>query len=172
MKVTIRKIAEKDNPAVAKIIREVMPEFGATAPGFAIHDAEVMDMFDAYQREGCAYFVCDINSQVIGGGGIAPLEGGDASVCELKKMYFLTGARGKGYGYSLLNACIMEARRLGYKSCYLETFHSMKDAIRLYEKAGFKSIPGPMGNTGHFACDTFFVKDLANSSADQTYTPA
>ena len=71
-------------------------------------------------------------------------------------MYFLPSARGKGYGRSLLMVCIEKARELGYEKCYLETFNTMKDAMVLYEKAGFRKISGPMGNTGHFACDTFY----------------
>ncbi|HVH43293.1 MAG TPA: MarR family transcriptional regulator [Labilithrix sp.] len=34
----IRPIAARDRPAVARLIRTVMPEFGATGPGFAILD--------------------------------------------------------------------------------------------------------------------------------------
>jgi putative acetyltransferase len=36
----------------------------------------------------------------------------------------------------------------------------MKDAMKLYEKNGFKKISGPLGNTGHFACDTFYKLKL------------
>jgi putative acetyltransferase len=71
-------------------------------------------------------------------------------------MYFLPEGRGKGLGKSLLKSCLSTAKDLGYKYCYLETFHTMRDAMKLYEKNGFKRIPGPLGNTGHFACDTFY----------------
>lgn len=46
----IRPIETRDNAAVAAIIRTVMPEFGADGPGFAIHDAEVDTMYEAYAR--------------------------------------------------------------------------------------------------------------------------
>src|SRR5690606_41202506 len=39
-RMTIRKIRPEDNAAVASIIRTVMPEFGASGQGFAIHDRE------------------------------------------------------------------------------------------------------------------------------------
>ncbi|HMZ04334.1 MAG TPA: GNAT family N-acetyltransferase, partial [bacterium] len=84
--IEIRAIENRDNPALASIIRTVMPEFGADGPGFAIHDAEVNDMFAAYTRPRSAYFVVVADGVVSGGGGIAPLAGGDANVCELKKM--------------------------------------------------------------------------------------
>src|SRR5690348_7685305 len=34
----IRPIEPRDDEAVARVIRAVMPEFGAAGPGFAIHD--------------------------------------------------------------------------------------------------------------------------------------
>ena len=160
MPVKIRKAEPKDNPQIAKIIRTVMPEFGASGKGFAIHDKEVDDMYSAYTQPRAAYFVCEEDGKILGGGGVAPLEGGDPNVCELKKMYFLPAGRGKGLGQQVLIHCLREARHIGFKQCYLETFNTMTDAMRLYEKNGFKKISGPMGNTGHFACDTFYLIDL------------
>ncbi|MCS6975164.1 MAG: GNAT family N-acetyltransferase [Cyclobacteriaceae bacterium] len=152
----IRLIRPEDNPAVAQIIRTVMPEFGAGGKGFAIHDAEVNDMYAAYSRPRCAYYVCEENGKVVGGGGIAPLEGGDEDTCELKKMYFLPEGRGRGWGQQVLDLCLQSARQFGFRWCYLETFHTMQQAMKLYERNGFVAIPGPCGNTGHFACDKFY----------------
>jgi putative acetyltransferase len=156
MKPKVRKITSTDNSAIAIIIRTVMPEFGASGQGFAIHDLEVDDMFSAYGVDRAVYFVCEENGKLIGGGGIAPLAGGPVDTCELKKMYFLPEGRGRGLGHVLLSKCLESARTLGYRYCYLETFNTMKGAMKLYEKSGFERIPGPLGNTGHFACDVFY----------------
>jgi putative acetyltransferase len=75
-------------------------------------------------------------------------------------MYFLPEGRGKGWGQRVLNACIEAATEIGFAYCYLETFNTMKGAMKLYEKNGFEKIPKPCGNTGHFACDTFYRKKL------------
>lgn len=155
-----RAIRQSDDPAVARIIRTVMPEFGADGPGFAIHDAEVDAMFAAYAGPRAAYFVVTDGDRVVGGGGIAPLAGADPSVCELKKMYFLPEARGRGVGRLLLEQCLAAAREHGYRTVYLETLCGMKDAQRLYQKMGFLRIDGPMGNTGHFSCDTYYALKL------------
>jgi len=156
----IRTIEERDNVTIASIIREVMPEFGAGGAGFAIHDKEVDNMFEAYNESKCCYIVCEENGTVVGGAGIAPLMGGDGSVCELKKMYFKKEGRGQGNGQLVLRQCISKAKDLGYEKCYLETFNTMTGAMKLYEKNGFHIIPGPMGNTGHFACDRFYILNL------------
>ena len=56
---TLRPITPADDAAVAGVIRSVMPEFGASGPGFAIHDPEVDAMCAAYDRPGAAYFVIE-----------------------------------------------------------------------------------------------------------------
>lgn len=156
----IRLIRQDDNPEVAKIIRTVMPEFGASGAGFAIHDKEVDDMYGTYTKPRSTYFVCEEEGKIVGGGGIAPLEGGDADTCELKKMYFLPAGRGRGLGEKVLKECLVAAKNHGFRFCYLETFNTMKLAMKLYEKNNFKKIGGPLGNTGHFACDTFYRLEL------------
>ena len=154
--IQIRRISPGDNQAVADIIRKVMPEFGAGGAGFAIHDREVDDMYNAYSLPRSAYFVCEDNGKLVGGGGVAPLAGGPDDTCELKKMYFLPEGRGKGLGHELLKRCLDSAREMDYTYCYLETFNTMKNAMALYERSGFTRIAGPLGNTGHFACDVFY----------------
>lgn len=160
MNAIIRPVKPSDSAAVASIIRTVMPEFGASGKGFAIHDTEVNDIYAAYSQPRCAYFVCELDGKVVGGGGVAPLLNGDPDTCELKKMYFLPEGRGKGLGRKLVEKCLQAAKDIGFEICYLETFNTMKDAQVLYKKMGFEQIPGPLGNTGHFACDTFYQMKL------------
>ena len=158
--ILIRPIEARDNAAVAHIIRSVMPEFGADGPGFAIHDAEVDAMFEAYARPRSAYFVVERDGKVIGGGGVAPLEGGDADVCELRKMYFLPEARGIGAGSAMMLRCLDAARAHGFRRCYLETLTGMDAAQALYRRHGFQTLCGPLGGTGHFSCDQFYIRDI------------
>lgn len=156
----LRPIEPDDDAAVASIIRTVMPEFGAQGPGFAINDPEVDWMSRAYAGPRAAYFVVERGGRVLGGGGIAPLAGGDEAVCELRKMYFLPEARGLGMGEALLRHCLATARGLGYRTCYLETLGGMDAAVALYEKLGFARLTQPMGATGHFACDRYYALEL------------
>jgi putative acetyltransferase len=160
----LRPIEPGDDAAVAAIIRSVMTSFGANGPGFAIHDAEVDAMCAAYRRPGCAYFVWSEAGRVIGGAGVAPLAGGDGRTCELRKMYFLPEARGRGLGEALLRQCLTSARLLGYSRCYLETVAGMEAAQRLYVRMGFKPLTGPEGATGHHACNRFYALDLPGAA--------
>jgi putative acetyltransferase len=162
--VTIRPVRPGDDSAVAGVIRAVMPEFGAGGPGFAIHDPEVDGMSAAYGRPGHVYFVVEVDGRVVGGAGIGPLAGGTPSVCELRKMYVLPEARGRGAGRRLLGRCLDAARALGYEVCYLETLSGMDAAQHLYESAGFRRIPGPLGCTGHFGCDRWYTLHLGSTT--------
>jgi putative acetyltransferase len=156
----IRPIEPRDDAGMATIIRTVMPEFGATGCGFAINDLEVDWMSRAYAQPRCAYFVVEDQGAVLGGGGIAPLEGGDAATCELRKMYFLPAARGRGVGAAMMERCMEAAREFGFRQCYLETLSGMDAAMKLYERSGFRRIDVPMGDTGHGGCNTFYLRAL------------
>lgn len=157
----LRPIEPRDEPTIAHVIRTVMPEFGAGGTGFAIHDAEVDAMAHAYARPGAVYWVVELASgAVVGGAGVAPLDGGPSDTCELRKMYLLRDGRGLGAGRALLAHCLGEASRLGYRRCYLETLTGMDAAQHLYAEAGFTRVASPMGCTGHSGCDRWFVREL------------
>lgn len=156
----IRPIEPGDDAAMAAIIRSVMPEFGAGGDGFAINDPEVDWMHRAYSTPRCAYFVLERDGVVIGGGGVAPLTGAQTDVCELRKMYFLPQARGRGAGRAMMTRCLDAARTLGYRRCYLETLRGMDAAIKLYERSGFELLNAPMGDTGHGGCNRFYLLAL------------
>lgn len=160
----IRPIETRDDAAVCTVIRTVMPEFGAGGPGFAIHDPEVSAMYAAYAPPRSAYFVVEQDGRVRGGGGIAPLtDATDGDTCELRKMYFLPGLRGLGAGRALMRQCLDYARSAGYRQCYLETLTGMQAAAALYLKSGFVSLSAPMGATGHFACNRWYLLDLEHT---------
>jgi putative acetyltransferase len=156
----LRPIEPRDDAAMARIIRTVMPEFGATGSGFAINDPEVDWMSRAYAEPRSAYFVVERDGRVIGGGGVAPLAGGDERTCELRKMYFLPEARGIGAGAAMMARCLQAAREFGFGQCYLETLRGMDAAMRLYERSGFERIGTPLGATGHGGCNAFYLRPL------------
>ena len=156
----IRPIAPADDATMASIIRAVMPEFGAVGAGFAINDPEVDWMSKAYGEPRSSYFVVVHGGAVKGGGGIAPLAGGDSGLCELRKMYFLPELRGLGAGTTLMARCLEAARGFAFRQCYLETLRGMDAAMRLYERNGFRRIDRAMGATGHGGCNTFYLLDL------------
>ena len=96
----------------------------------------------------------------MGGCGIYPTDGLPINYAELVKFYLLTESRGKGIGKELMKKSFISALEFGYEALYLESFPELGDAIMMYDKAGFKHIDKPLGNSGHFACNIWMVKNL------------
>jgi GNAT superfamily N-acetyltransferase len=79
----------------------------------------------------------------VAGGGIKRL---DDRACEIKRMYVVPGARGRGVGRELLAALETLARDLGYAVARLDTGAKQPRAQRLYERAGYVAVPDYNGN--------------------------
>jgi putative acetyltransferase len=78
------------------------------------------------------------DGRAVGCGGIARF---DAARGEVKRMYVVPEARGRGLGRRLLEELEAQARALGYTSVVLETGDRQPEALGLYESAGFERIP-------------------------------
>lgn len=156
----IREIEQKDNAQLALVVRNVILEMGAPTVGTAYEDKATDQLFETYQKEKAIYFVLEYQNKIVGGAGIAQLDNFEGNVCELQKMYFLPEARGKGLGSKMIAICLEKAKEFGFVGCYLETLPYMTDAVKLYKKNGFQNLEKPMGNTCHYSCDVWMIKDL------------
>jgi putative acetyltransferase len=160
MNISIRSIQPGDNPALAKIVRDTLAEFGANHPGTVYYDPTTDALFELFQRNGAGYFVGEIDNKIVGGAGIFPSEGLPAGTCELVKMYLLPEARGVGLGKTLIEKSLQFAKENKYENVYLESMPELKKALKVYEKFGFTYLDGPMGNTGHFGCELWMLKKI------------
>ncbi len=156
----IREIKPEDNQQVKDLVRSVLVEMGVPKVGTAYEDKALDDMTQTYAFEKMIYLVVEENSRIIGGAGIAPLTGEEDKICELQKMYFLPEARGRGIGMKMINQCLDFGRDQGFEKCYIETLPYMENARKLYHKNGFEVIEKPLGDTGHYNCTVYMVKDL------------
>ncbi len=156
----IRPIRPGDNPAIARIIRDSLTEFGANRPGTVYYDPTTDALFELFQQERSAYWVAELEDRILGGAGIFPTPGLATDTCELVKMYLVPEARGMGLGKKMIETCFHTARELGYKKVYLETMPELEKAVKVYEKLGFDYLPGPLGNSGHFGCGKWMLKSI------------
>lgn len=156
----IRPIEEKDNKAVATIIRNVLAEFGANKPGTVYFDPTTDDLYTLFKTPGSQYWVAEEDGKIIGGSGIFPTAGLPEGCCELVKLYLDTAARGKGLGKQLILHCLDAAAKAGFTQVYLETMPELHNAVGLYERCGFTYLDGPIGNSGHFGCDIWMTKSI------------
>ena len=158
--VTIRDLRKEDNPALAKVVKDTLAEFGANHPNTVYYDPTTDTLFEVFQTPQSKYFLAEINNKIVGGGGIYPTDGLPPDTCELVKMYLLPEARGLGLGRTLIEKCIEAAAENGFKKIYLETMPELKQALSVYEKFGFEFLKGPMGNSGHTGCSLWMLKQL------------
>lgn len=156
----IREIQLKDNKKIAKVIREILVEFGVPKVGTAYADKILDTLYEAYDTEKAIYYIIEKEGEIFGGAGIKQLDNYEGNVCELQKMYFLPEARGIGMGSKMMETCLKKAKEFGFEQCYLETLPYMEEARKLYRKAGFKDLDAPMGDTGHYSCNLWMLKEL------------
>jgi GNAT superfamily N-acetyltransferase len=72
---------------------------------------------------------------------------GDRTTAEIKRMYTVPAARGRGLARAVLAAVEESARENGRRAVVLETGDRQPEAIKLYESAGYRRIP----NFGFYA---------------------
>ncbi|CAI0936833.1 GNAT family N-acetyltransferase [Serratia proteamaculans] len=161
VRLLVRPITADDNAAIANVIREVSAEHGLTADkGYTVSDPNLDVLYQLYSLPRSAYWVIEVDGKIAGGGGVAPLQGGEDDICELQKMYFLPVLRGQGLAKRLALQALEFARQQGFRCCYLETTASLTQAIGLYEHLGFEHIDQAMGTTGHIDCEVTMLKTL------------
>ncbi|MDZ7836385.1 MAG: GNAT family N-acetyltransferase [Alkalibacterium sp.] len=156
--VKLRMIEEKDNQAVGEIVQISLSSRGLDLPGTAYFDPYLFELYSYYQEPKRAYWVLEKEGKVIGGCGIGPF-GDSEKVGELQKLYIRDEEQGKGYAHLLMKKALEFAEE-HYESCYIDTFASLKEANKLYEKYGFKKLTEPIAGSEHNACDTWFLKEF------------
>jgi putative acetyltransferase len=160
MEILFRQIRKEDNKAIAELIRSVFREFGIARPGTVYFDPTTDDLFALFSTPGSEYWIAEDNGKIIGGCGIYPTENLPDGCGELVKFYLDSSYRGKGIGKQLMDISIESARKMGYRQLYLESLPELGRAISLYERAGFKFIDYKMGDSGHFGCNIWMLKEL------------
>ena len=116
------------------------------------------DFFDQFNKIDLIRHVVVLyqDDQPVGCGAIKEYEPG---CMEVKRMFVPPALRGKGLASLVLNELETWAAELGYEKCILETGDTMKDAIALYQKNGYQSIPN-YGQYVEVASSVCFGKKL------------
>lgn len=156
----IRKIKPEDNAACAAMIRGVFEELGAATPGTVYEDPTTDSLFELFNREDAELYVIEEDGRIEGCCGVYPTNNLPNGIAELVKYYISNAYRGKGYGRKLMELCEQTAKDLGYKQLYIESNEDFRDAVRIYEKIGYKWLDQPLGNSGHDGCPIWMLKNL------------
>lgn len=158
--IIIRPIEERDNPAIAALIRKIFEEFDAPKTGSVYSDSRTDNLYQCFNRPDAKYWIVECNDEILGGCGFFPTEGLAPGCAELVKFYLSPLLRGKGIGSYLLNTVETEAKKRGYKQLYIESFPHFHNAVSLYERKGFVHLDSRIGNSGHSATTIHMLKDI------------
>ena len=131
MLTTVR--TNSDNPQFIKLV-------GALDAYLAITDGDEHAFYSQYNKiDKIKHVVISYENEIpVGCGAIKEFA---ADSMEVKRMFTSPEGRKKGVATTVLSALEQWAGELGYKKCVLETGIRQADAISLYQKCGYQSIP-------------------------------
>lgn len=122
-----------ENPDFQKLVKQLDVYL-------AVMDGDEHDFYHQYNKidmlKNC--IVIYDNEEAVACGAIKEL---DSKSMEVKRMYTLPEKRGKGLASTILKELEIWAKELGYEKTVLETGKRQIEAVALYPKCGYKSIP-------------------------------
>lgn len=153
----VRAWRPEDRQAAAGIIATVLAEYGLRFDQETA-DRDAYAVEESYLREGQGGFwvVEDGAGRRVGTAGLRAWTGLPGTA-EVRKMYLLPEARGRGLGRRLLAFLEEQARNLGYQRVMLETASVLREAVALYEACGYQDTSETIETR---RCDRILVKQL------------
>ena len=121
-------------------VRGLLREYAASLAfplDFQEFDREVAELPGAYAPPTGALLVARTSGEAVA---CVALRALSAEICELKRLYVRSAARGDVLGRLLVDVALAEARRLGYRRVRLDTVPGMETAQALYARLGFREI--------------------------------
>ncbi|MBE9013366.1 GNAT family N-acetyltransferase [Pseudanabaenaceae cyanobacterium LEGE 13415] len=150
----IRNWQPSDREIAFNLIRSVLAEYGLKQePDGA--DRDVLEVEDFYQKKNGEFWIIERDRQLVGTGAYYPISRGKNAV-EIRKMYLLPEVRGFGLGKFLLTELENAIAKKGFEQIWIETASVLKEAVQLYEHAGYQ----PSTGVETLRCDRVYVKYL------------
>ena len=127
-----------DEEPAATLVGAMRAEMAALYEGLKLDGAHMPKAGPAELRPPGGLFIVGYEDAVaVCCGGIKRLPDG---ACEIKRMYVIESARGRGVARELLEELERRARQLGYGVVRLDTGPRQPRAQRMYERAGYLPI--------------------------------
>ncbi len=129
----ILKCSNSENPDFLELVKHLDADL-------AIRDGDEHEFYNQFNKLDAIknVVVAYLNGEAVGAGGIKQYSPG---IMEVKRMFVLPENRGRGIAAEILKELEKWAGELAFKKCILETGIRQPEAIALYKKCGYKSIP-------------------------------
>lgn len=128
-----------DDPQALALVAAMVDEVSELYGRIDVPGAPSATPEDFSAARGGGFLLVVEDGVAIAGGGLKRL---DDEACEIKRMFVVPSARGRGHASRLLEGLEDEARRLGYRIARLDTGEHQPQAQAMYERAGY----APIGN--------------------------
>ncbi|HEV7808797.1 MAG TPA: GNAT family N-acetyltransferase [Solirubrobacteraceae bacterium] len=132
------RLCPVDEEPAAMLAQGMRDEIAAIYDGLALDGADMPKAGVAeLSAPGGTFVVGEEDGAAVCCGGLKRLPDG---ACEIKKMFVVEAARGRGVARALLEELEARARALGYEVARLDTGPKQARAQRMYERAGYAPI--------------------------------
>ena len=144
-----------DQPDVARFLAKADERSASLYPTESRHGPPL----SALLSPSVQFFVARQEGRALGCGGYALLSEGTA---ELKRLFVVPAARGRGVGMAIVQAIEETAADEGVRTLFLETGIKSFEALRLYNRLGFIEC-GPFAAYQPDPLSVFMTKPLSSS---------
>ena len=134
---TVRRLTAHDRRALEEMYTAFEPKRGAQ--GLPPHDRALGRWLDRVLSRG-EHLVVDIDGRLLGHVMLIPAEDNTAELAN----FLHQSIRNRGIGTAVNRFAIDVAREAGWQHVWLTVEPSNRAAVRSYEKAGFRRLPGSL----------------------------
>ena len=130
-------IRRADFPADRSKVLDIWREYVASPTvslDYQGNEAEFATLPGKYAAPGGCVLLADRHGEIEG---CIAFRGVSSDICEMKRLYVRSRARGNQLGRDLVWRLITEARLVGYREMRLDVLEEFASARRLYEAFGF-----------------------------------
>ena len=131
--VQIRKYEDKYHKQFKKISLDWLHKYDL----YEKSDDDLLDNPQEYLDKGGFIFLANCNDEIVGTISLIPV---DDNTYEILKLGVVDGFKGLGIGRKLMQICIDLCTEKNAKKITLESSSKLENALKLYEKLGFKHI--------------------------------
>ena len=141
MEIIIEEYSEKNKGDFEKIWVDWLSNSMGIIPQ-QIDIDEVKNPLDNYVNKGGMVFYANNNNKCIGVVAVKKLNDKDYEFC---KLVVRSEARGLGLGKKLVQKSLEFAKAFGGENIFLQSFHKLEIAVKMYKEMGFIEAPAPEG---------------------------
>jgi putative acetyltransferase len=157
---TIAIRAERpDHPEVVRLLDALDEYLGSL---YAPEDNHILDL-QALRSADVDFLVADVDGGIVGCGAARRMPGEPATdgvaYGEIKRMYVDPAHRGRRIGEQLIGALEARLAGQGIRRALLETGRDQREAVRLYERCGYRRRPAFAGYPDN-GLSVFYEKSL------------